>query len=100
MSNETIGMIITAILGMLGILFGGTGLVIFRAILKALKESTEVGVALDMLVDTVKKADEDAVWEGAEIAAIKTVAERVKEEAIQAKKAWEKVHIALLKKKK
>lgn len=99
MSNETIGMIITAILGMLGILFGGTGLVIIRAVFKALKESTEVGVALDMLVATVQKADADSVWDGGEIASIKAMAEKVKEEAVQAKKAWEKVHVALLKKK-
>lgn len=99
MSNDTLGMILTAIWGLLGILFGGTGIIIIRAIFKALAESTDVGEALDTLMETVNKAEADGVWESKELDAIRATAENVKIQALEAKDAWKKVQAVLLRKK-
>lgn len=99
MSNDTLGMILTAIWGLLGILFGGTGLIIIRSIFKALAESTDVGTALDTLMETVNQAEKDGVWEGGELDAIKKTADNVKLQIIEAKDAWQKVQSVLIKRK-
>lgn len=98
MDSGTLGAIITAILGLLGILFGGSGLIFWRSLLKALKESSEVGVALDVLFKTVQDADEDGVWESGEIDAIKRTGQEMKKQAGEARDAWKNVHGVLMNK--
>lgn len=98
MDSGTLGAIITAILGLLGILFGGSGLIFWRSILNALKQSTEVGTALDLLMKTVQDADSDGVWEGGEIDSIKRTSEEFKKQLNEARDAWKNVHGVLMNK--
>ena len=97
MDSGNIGMILSAIWGLLGIIAGGKALLVIRSIVKALSESTDVANALDGAMKAVEAAEKDGVWESGEVEQIKAAGENFKLQLQEAKNAWSNVQSALVK---
>jgi len=98
MDNNTIGMILTAIWGLLGLIAGGKALIKIRSFIKAMSESTDVPAALDNVMKTIQEAEQDGVWESGEVEKIKQATDYFKQQIQEAKDAWSNVQILLFKK--
>lgn len=85
MSNELWAAILNAII-LIGGIFG-VGVYI-KKLITALRESAQVGAALDKAAETIEAAYEDKVFDKEEIEAIKVAFDRVKKELQEAKTAW------------
>jgi hypothetical protein len=81
-----IAIIITALLTLLAA-FGGVGVWI-KKLITAIKESTDVGVALDTAIKTIDDAIADNIMEVGELETIKQKFNQVKAELETAKIAW------------
>jgi len=87
--TDNLHLILTALFAVLGA-FGGA-MTIYGKIITALKESTDVGVAIDAAIKEIDKADDDKIWEKAEIEKIRKKFQLIKKELKEAKTAWLKV---------
>ena len=87
MDQNLLALIITAILTLLAA-FGGVRIWVGKLI-KAVKESTDVGVALDVAIKTVDDAIKDNLMEVTEIKLIEAKFKQVRSEMEAAREAWQ-----------
>ena len=86
MDQGLLAMIISAILALLGAFTGAHKYI--GKFFKAMKESTEVFVVVDKVIDLSQKALDNNIVDESEIVAIKAQLAAAKIELAQAKEAW------------